>query len=705
MKRLKDIELPTDYKVIRTNKKIEYINLSVGFDIETTSSYIDDEKVAYMYIYTLGITDNKHIWHGRTWEELQQDLFILQDHFNLNEKRRLIIYVHNLGYEFQFMRKYFEWVDVFSVSERKPIKALTTLGIEFRDSYILSGYSLQNLAKNLTTYKVEKLVGDLDYKLKRNQKTPITDRELQYCINDVDIILAYIKEQMDTYLDITKVPLTNTGRVRKYVKHNCYFTNKSHKKSDRNKFFRYRKIMNDLQLDLPQYEMLKRCFMGGFTHANANYVNQTLSDVTSIDFTSSYPAVMLTEKYPMSKGIKVDVKDINELYDLMNRYCCMFDVKFTNLIANYHNENYLSKSKCRGLKNSIINNGRVVKADELYTTITDVDFEIITKCYEWDSISVRNVYKYYKGYLPKPIIESILDLYKDKTVLKGIEGKEVEYLLSKGMLNSVYGMTVTDLVRPEISYKNEWNVNRLTEEEKQEQINNYNNSKTRFLYYPWGVWVTAYARRNLWTGIIAVKDDYIYSDTDSIKMKNYNQHIKYIDWYNELVTKKLQQMSEYYNIDFNRFKPKTKDGKEKLIGVWDYDGHYKRFKTLGAKRYLIQDDSDNYIMTVAGLSKQQGMKYLKEEAEAKGVDVFDLFNNKMFIPPTNTGKQTHTYIDLEYTFDDIDYLGNQATINTKSGVHLEEVEFTLNQSELYISFLENLKKGYIYKGVSKYGVI
>ena len=705
MKRLKDIELPTDYKVIRTNKKIEYINLSVGFDIETTSSYIDDEKVSYMYIYTLGITDNKHIWHGRTWEELQQDLFILQDHFNLNEKRRLIVYVHNLGYEFQFMRKYFEWVDVFSVSERKPIKALTTLGIEFRDSYILSGYSLQNLAKNLTTYKVEKLVGDLDYKLKRNQKTPITDKELQYCINDVDIILAYIKEQMETYHDITKIPLTNTGRVRKYVKHNCYFTNKSHKKSDRNKFFRYRKIMNDLQLDLPQYEMLKRCFMGGFTHANAKYVNQTLSDVTSIDFTSSYPAVMLTEKYPMSKGIKVDVKDINELHDLMNRYCCMFDVKFTNLIANYHNENYLSESKCRGLKNPIINNGRVVKADELYTTITDVDYEILTKCYEWDSISVRNVYKYYKGYLPKPIIESILDLYKDKTVLKGIEGKEVEYLLSKGMLNSVYGMTVTDLVRPEISYKNEWNVNRLTEEEKQEQINNYNNSKTRFLYYPWGVWVTAYARRNLWTGIIAVKDDYIYSDTDSIKMKNYNHHIKYIDWYNKLVTKKLQQMAEYYNIDFNRFKPKTKDGKEKLIGVWDYDGHYKRFKTLGAKRYLIQDDSDNYIMTVAGLSKQQGMKYLKEEAETKRVDVFDLFNNKMFIPPTNTGKQTHTYIDLEYTFDDIDYLGNQATINAKSGVHLEEVEFTLNQSELYISFLENLKKGYIYKGVSKYGVI
>src|SRR5699024_9440404 len=127
---------------------------------------------------------------GRTWGELLEFLENLQDYLQLNDNKRLVMYVHNLGYEFQFMRKYFNWVNIFAVDERKPVKALCDLGIEFRDSYILSGYSLANTAKNLVTHKIEKLVGDLDYSLIRHTKTPLTEAELKYCENDILIILA-----------------------------------------------------------------------------------------------------------------------------------------------------------------------------------------------------------------------------------------------------------------------------------------------------------------------------------------------------------------------------------------------------------------------------------------------------------------------------------------------------------------------------------
>ena len=154
-----------------------------------------ETKVAFMYVWMFGIEFGKETYYGRTWEEFVTLCEGLQKSFQLNDKRRLVVYVHNLGYEFQFMRKYFEWTEVFSGSERKPMKAFTSLGIEFRDSYILSGYSLASTAKNLHSIKISKMVGDLDYSLIRTSDTPLTTEEWKYCDNDIQIILAYIKEQ------------------------------------------------------------------------------------------------------------------------------------------------------------------------------------------------------------------------------------------------------------------------------------------------------------------------------------------------------------------------------------------------------------------------------------------------------------------------------------------------------------------------------
>ena len=697
MKTIDNIDLnKIEYSIIRTNKKVEYINCSAGFDIETTSTYIENEKVAYMYLYSMGIDNGGNIWHGRTWEQFIKDCKRLSEHFKLNEHRRLVVYVHNLGFEFQFFRKYFDWVDVFSVSERKPLKALTSLGIEFRDSYLLSGYSLENTAKNLHNKTVKKLVGDLDYSLKRNEKTPLTEKELQYCINDVEIILQYINEQIQIYGDITKIPLTNTGRVRKLVRHNCYYTNTNHRKSSGKKYQKYKNLMDSLTLDVDLYQMLKRAFMGGYTHANANYSGQILKEVTSIDFTSSYPSVMLSEMYPMSKAIDIEFTPEKDFNFYKDRYCLLFDIKFTNIQSKIMTENYLSESKCNTLENPIINNGRVYSADSLTTTITDVDYEIIEKVYRWDRVQVANVKGFYKGYLPKDIIKSIIDLYQKKTELKGVEGSEVEYMLSKGMLNSIYGMTVTDIVRNEVSYTTDWGVEPANPEE---QIEKYNSSRSRFLYYPWGVWVTAYARRNLWSGILAMGDDYIYSDTDSIKLLNYGKHKPYIEHYNNQLIEKLKIMCNELNVDFSLLEPKTIQGVKKMIGVWDFDGHYKKFKTLGAKRYLTIDDNGQYNLTCSGLSKSNGVEFLIKQANETGADVMDLFNNEMYIPPEWTSKSTHTYIDCSYSFDDVDYLGNEVHIETLSGIHLEKTDYTLSISKQYIKFLNNLLNGYLFTGV------
>ena len=63
---------------------------------------------------------------------------------------------------------------------------------------------------------------------------------------------------------------------------------------------------------------------------------------------------------------------------------------------------------------------------------------------------------YHRGYLPKALILAVLSLYKDKTELKGVEGKEIEYLVSKNMINAAFGMMVTAIIRDEYQYSDEW---------------------------------------------------------------------------------------------------------------------------------------------------------------------------------------------------------------------------------------------------------
>lgn len=673
-----------------------YINIESGFDIESTSTYIDeDEKVAFMYAWVFGIKDENYMFHGRTWEEFLLLCKHLKEYFNLGKDRVLVCYVHNLAFEFQFMRKYFEWEEVFSVDSRKPIKALSSMGIEFRDSLILSGYSLENLAKNLTSHTIEKKVGSLDYSLIRHSETELTEEEWSYIKHDVLIVLYYINEQIAMYGDVARVPLTNTGRVRDFVRRNCYFTDKSHKKSSRNKFLSYKELMEDLQLDEETYNVCRTAFQGGYVHANASKANKVIEDVTSIDFNSSYPAVMVSEKFPMSKPIKVKKGSGFNFKEALKKYNMIFTVRFKDIISSVDYENYISESHCQHIVNPITNNGRVFSADELVMTITEVDFNIIQKVYTWENMQLADVYIFHKGYLPKPIVESVIKLYEDKTTLKGVEGMEAEYQVAKGMLNAVYGMSVTDIAKENNVYEEEWDVK---DTDLDAMIESYNDNKKRFLYYPWGVFISAYARRNLWYGITAVGDDYIYSDTDAIKFTNYDKHIKFINKYNELITKKVKAMCEHYNLDYNRLAPMTKEGVRKPIGVWELDGHYSKFKTLGAKRYLVEHKGSQELeLTVSGLGKDEGISYLKKQFGSND-EVLEGFDDELHIPADATGKMVHTYIDHLCVMDVVDHNGVEAEVKVKSGVHLENEEFNLSMTDEYIKFINNLKKGYLYTG-------
>lgn len=674
------------YDVKKNNKKVAYYQIPCSLDIESSSFIKDGEKRATMYIGALDI--NHIIYFFRTWEEMGDLFDAIHEFFILGENTRLLIYVHNLSYEFQFLRKWINWDKVFALSEREVVYAISG-GIEFRCSYKLSGYSLENLAK-IRKLPIKKLNKNYDYKLLRTSQSELEEDVYKYLINDVEIIIYYIEQLLSEEKEISRIPLTKTQYVRRYTRNQC-------------SSYKYRKMIRNLEIDIEEYDYLKKAFSGGFTHANILNSNKIFEKVSSYDFTSSYPAVMLSEKFPMSSSERLDNPSEKDVEDSIKYYCCIIELELYNVESKFIADNPLSASKCEITGKKEIDNGRIMSADKIKTVITEQDFMTIKEFYNIGDIKILTIYRYVKNYLPTEFIKAILDLYKIKTELKGVDNRETEYLNSKEMLNSEYGMTVTDILRDTIEYKNdEWGIGEMDIEN---EIDKYNNKFDRFMFYPWGVWVTAYARRNLFTAILELKGDYIYSDTDSVKFINRESHLDYFNRYNFMLEKKLQKAMKYHNLDMELVKPKTIEGKEKLIGEWDYDGDYSYFKTLGAKRYITVS-KDVIVLTVSGLNKNYALPYILDKCEIKYEKqngkckmlgqpnikkVFDFFSEGMYIPKGKTGKNTHTYIDDEFGCVVQDYKGKYCKVHEKSCIHLDEADYKLSLAEDYLNFILGIR--------------
>jgi hypothetical protein len=676
--------------------RIYYFNIPASFDIETTSFTFTNsttgeiEKAACMYIWQLGI--NGAIIYGRTWEEFITILEQLVDYLNLSERRRLVIYVHNLGYEFQFIRKMFEWDRVFAIKQRRPVYAICG-GLEFRCSLFLSNYSLEYLGENmLHKYPVKKLVGDLNYDLPRHSKTPLTKKEYEYCFNDVRVVMSFIQEKIELDGDIAQIPLTNTGYVRNYCRKECFYEgiDEDDEESRKRVQMNYRAIMKSLQVtSQDEYEQMHRAFMGGFTHASALYSGKVMYNVGSADLTSSYPFAMVAQYFPMTKGEYIGAVEDNKLFNYyLSNYCCLFDVEFTNLMPLQEFENPVSQSRCHIEGNYCVNNGRLVSADKCTTTLTELDYDTVAKFYKWDEVKIMNMRIYHRGYLPKSLILAVLSLYGDKTELKGVDGKEIEYLVSKNMINAAFGMMVTAIVRDEFEYSDEWFKKGA---DVDSQLAGYNKNFNRFLYYGWGIWVTAHARHNLFSAINEFGNDYVYSDTDSIKGINFEDHMNYFKKYNDVVFEKLLDMCNHYNIPFSKCKPCTKNGESKLIGVWDMEKSYARFKTVGAKRYIYEYEDGKMNMTVSGLNKKYAMPYLLEDNNNNHDLVFEKFGEGMFIPAGHTGKLTLTYIENEIKGTLVDYQGVTGEFHELSAIHMEKQSYFMSLIGDYIKFLKGVQ--------------
>lgn len=668
-----------------SKKKIKYYEAACAFDTES-SSFTGEEgdPRACLYLWQLGLNDQLIIT-GRTYREMMSTFSIISETLHLGSDRMLIIYIHNLSWDFQFIAHHFTWSEVFALSPREVVYASTDSGLIFKCSYILTGDNLAHVATTLRTHDVSKLSGALDYEKIRHSETPLTFEEYWYGLNDIKVVMGLIAERIESDGSILKIPLTKTGYVRKDLRARC-LTKMSDGARGNGQWHRYRALMKKLQLSKLDYLMLTEAFQGGFTHASARHSGRVYTGVRSLDATSDYPDKLCVELYPMSPFYVASPADDKAFRHMLRLYACLFRATLYGVDEKITADHPISASRCTYLSpDAVIDNGRVVAADCLSITCTELDWSVYEQFYTIESYEIRDFRYAYKGYLPKPIILGILEWYGNKTTLKGIADMAYEYELSKRLLNSTFGMMVESPLRDDILYDDgEWS---RVPPDIDDRLKIYNEKMSRFTYYPWGVWCTAHARRFLFDAIAECGADYIYSDTDSVKILNYERHRDYFVRINEERLAKCKAAADYLRIDPELFAPRNQKGIPKPMGVWDdeYGRDMDRFKTLGAKRYMYELDGKLHIV-VSGLRRDSTEAYLL----AQDRDPFELFVDGMRIPAGYSGRNIHTYIDYPTAGTVIDYLGRAGEYSELSSVHLSASDYNMSLSRAYADYILGL---------------
>ena len=648
-------------------KKRTYLNEFGCFDIETTTLEKEDgTHFAFMYIWQFYIAGRLVI--GRTWKEWQAVIGALENVLELNEYKRLVIYSHNLSYEFQFERNYFQINDVFATSKREVVRCLISNGIEARCSWRLTNMSLAKFLEAQPNVTHKKLSGEeFDYKKERYPDTPMTERELEYCANDViglhEGLVSLLETEGDT---IATVPYTSTGYVRREFR----------KRMQSNKYNRENFV--DSALTAKQYVLCKTATRGGNCHANPIYSNtvEPLRDITSYDMTSAYPAVMLQCKFPMSRFVAIkDKKNFKKW--IAKGYACLLEIELFDVHINtVRTIPYISKSKCVLVEEPRVDNGRILDAKRLRLVLTDIDYGIIEETYHWNAkkTKVVNCYISYYAYLPKELREQVLLQFEQKCKLK--HGDPYYYMKSKNRLNADFGMMLTDICRKECEYRpQEEGKNPFTEARPNidDALEKYYSNRTSFLSYQWGTWVTAHCRRRLQNAIDLLGDDIVYCDTDSAKF--IGDHDRIFNLLNCDIRAEASVADVRSTVDLN--------GERFELGLWDKDGTYAEFKTLGAKKYAYTETEGGDVhITVAGLGKKAGACWINNNGK------MDAFRVGVTIPSGWSGRTVAEYNDLLEPYETV-YNGHR--IEVASNTALYETTYSFGITDDYAELLNEVE--------------
>lgn len=635
------------------NKK-KYVKYFATADFETTN----DDETQNSFVYSWAFCFKYKVIVGRTLQSFMYFLARLTE--DLDDKC-MIIYFHNLSFDITFIQGvwHFGLEDCFCMDSRKFLRAYMGDQFELRCSYLLTNMSLSMFTKEMKV-KHRKLLGEkFDYSIYRTPAKALKRYELNYIINDVlgqyEALCALfsIGDGNGNADTVYTVPLTSTGYVRRDIKKALTKLPYSKRK--------------EWQLDYEAYKACKEAMRGGNTHGSRFYSDTILSNVNSNDFASAYPSAMIfSDRFPKRNFYRKGAISLNDFYYFRKHNCMIVRVRFWNLRLHDQFEAcpYLSLSKVRNEKRVLLDNGRILECAFCETTMTDLDVLTTLEQYDYDEIEIYDSFMCACGRLPDCIRELVLEWFKKKSALKGVEGQELLLANVKAKLNAIFGCSCMDPCKALLLYDDQTQEFNFSEEfTEAELLERYN--KKGFMPYSVGIFVTAICRRMLQDVMnIIPKSAWVYSDTDSCKYLG-DHHI--FDEYNRKQIELCEKEGVYaYN----------KKGEKKFLGTFDFEEQYSRYVEMGAKKYAYEDEEGQLHLTCAGVHKTKGAYELIQHG---GLEAFkDGFVFKL------AGGTQSVYND----FSNFDIERNGEKIHVTKNIYITDSEYTLGRTADYLKVIE-----------------
>ena len=528
-------------------------------DFETTTDE-NDCRVWAWAICEIGNVDN--FIYGNNIETFLQYLY---------EQKRSKVWFHNLKFDGEFLvqalyklgykhvddieharNKTFTtlisnmgaWytIDIFlEVDKNKKVKRRATI----YDSLKIFNFSVDAIAKDFAL-PINKLT--LDYTTKREVGHELTQHEIDYIKNDVEIMARALHIMFSQ--GHTKITI-GSDALAYYKKHTKGFRN----------------IFPELEQDIDRD--IRQSYKGGFTYLSPKYQNVLVNGGITIDINSAYPAVLHNRLLPYGYPIRFEGEYIQDdeypLYVIM--FTCVFELKPDKIPSIQLKRSPFFKAN-EYLTSS---NGRTIQL-----CLTNPDYELFREQYNVYNLEFIGGYKF-RGAVG--MFTEYVDYWINEKIKNKKAGNKAQTLISKLFLNSLYGkfsLNVNSGTKIPIMLDGKLHYKYVDPDDSRKPV-----------YLPIGTWTTAYQRKYIietsqkirdWSMANRGYDAYIYSDTDSCHLK--------------LSPNDLDELAKFIKID------------DYELGAWAFECRWKRGKFLRQKCYLEETMDGEIVCTVAGLPKQ-----------------------------------------------------------------------------------------------------